>query len=456
MRKSNTLSLMVLVLLSVNAVLNIRGLPLFAHIGLQALGFYGLAAIGFLIPSSLASAELAARVGKEGGVYAWVSAAFGKKIGFIAIYLEWINNVIGFPATLSTIAATLLYFIFPNVSEHRGVFFLLMMGILWSLTWINLRGVKPSAHFSSLGSLFGTILPGIWVILLGILWFLWQRPIGFLIHSASIFPPLEFSSLSLWVGVMGALSGMQIIGFHFQNIENPKKTFPRVMLISVVLILFLSLGAIFSMSAVVPPQHLNVMAGVIQMYEVFFHSVGWDWILGIFVVLLSFGMMASMNAWILGPARGLQTAAKAGHLPTFFARLSHHQVPRNILIVQSIISSVLALLFLIMPSFKEVFWILIALMGQFTVLMYVLIFASLLCLNFKEKIRPQVIPFGKMGLLVVGLLGLSSCVLAFMVGVFPPAQLGFPSTSAFVWRMVFIDGLILGVPFLLSLKLWKE
>ena len=449
--KPHFLSITALVLLSVNAVLNIRGLPIFAHIGLQALGFYLLAAIGFLIPSSLASAELSARVGSFGGVYGWVSAALGQRMGFLAMWLEWINNVISFPATLSTIAATLLYFIFPDISEHRWIFFGVMMLILWSLTLLNLRGIKISALFSSVGSIFGTILPGIFVMILGVIWVLWKHPIGFLIHPSHIFPPLEFSSLSLWVGVMGALSGMQITGFHLANIQNPSRDFPKVMAISVILILVLSLGAIFSMSAVVPPGELNLLSGVIQMYQVFFHSVGWDWILGIFVVLLSLGMMASMSAWMLGPARGMQYAANEGLLPPWFSKLNKRHAPKNILWIQSTVSSVLAFSFVVMPSFKEVFWMLIALMGQFTVLMYILIFSSLWTLKIKslktsENSLRFVIPGGLWGVSCVSILGLLSCGVAFCVGISPPSQLGMTSTTDFVIRMVLIDGVILIFP----------
>jgi amino acid transporter len=253
---------------------------------------------------------------------------------------------------------------------------------------------------------------------------------------------------------MGALSGMQIAGFHWSNIENPSRVFPKMMGISILIIVVLSLGAILSMSAVIPPSELDVMAGVIQMYQVFFHSVGWDWILGIFVILLSLGLMSSMSAWMLGPARGLQFAAEKGHLPRWFSRLNRRQVPKNILMLQSIVASIIALLFLVMPSFKEVFWMLVALMGQFTVLMYVLIFVSLFVLKCRRKFSSTVIPGGFWGTFAVVGLGSVSCIVAFIVGVVPPAQLGLESTSSFIERMILIDGFILALPFAKDLCLF--
>jgi amino acid transporter len=459
MKKSSYLSLTALVLLSTNAVLNIRGLPIFAHIGLQALGFYILATIGFLIPSSLVCAELASRVGTSGGVYAWVRAAFGEKIGFLGIWLEWINNIIAFPATLSTISATLFYLIFPDMTQHRVLFFSLMMLILWGLSSLNLRGVRVSVWFSAIGAIFGTVIPGIIVILLGLSWWLMGEKIGFLQHPSPIFPEFNFSSLSLWVGVMGALSGMQITAFHLGEIKNPQKIFPKVMAIATLLIIALSLGAIFAMSAVVAPQELNVLSGVIQMYQVFFEELHLKWVLSLFVILLALGMMASMSAWMLGPARGLQVAAESGHLPRWFAKLNPAGMPKNILITQALISSLFGTVFVWMPTLKEAFWMLVALTSQFTVLMYVLIFASLLKLNFVNfnfslKIPAEEKQFriwgGFPSVCVVAGLGLISCAVAFLIGIFPPTQLGLSGAPGFIEKMLWVDGLILIFPYLFN------
>jgi len=450
--KRPSLSTTALVLLSINAVLNIRGLPLFSHIGLQALGFYFLAILGFLIPSGFVCAELAARVPTSGGVYAWVRAAFGERLGFLAIWFEWINNVIAFPATLSTIAATILFLIFPNTEQHRFLFYGLMMLVLWSLTALNLCGVKASSRLSSWTAFWGTLIPGGLVIVLGLIWASLGRPIGFLHPASSIFPSLSFSNLSLFVAAMGALSGLQITAFHLKETENPEKTFPRVMGISCGLIIFLSLGAILAMSAVVPPRALNLLSGVMQMYQLFFSSLGLTAILPIFALLLSLGMIGSMSAWMLGPARGLHVAAMGGHLPACFAKLNSVGIPKNILLTQALISTLFATVFIFMPSLKAAFWMLIALTSQFTVMTYLLIFASVIRLQFRDRKRLKnfCIPGGKFGVWSLAGLGLLATATAFVLGVFPPSQLELHVSGKFIGEMLMMDGLIIGFPYLIK------
>ena len=79
-----------LIMISISAILNLRGLPTMATLGYHALIFYAIAALCFLLPSALVCAELATMLPENGGVYTWVKTAFGPSTGFIAIWMEWL------------------------------------------------------------------------------------------------------------------------------------------------------------------------------------------------------------------------------------------------------------------------------------------------------------------------------------------------------------------------------
>lgn len=68
-------------------------MPAEAVYGLSSAFYYLFAAIVFLIPTSLVAAELAAmfQSNKQGGVFRWVGEAYGKKWGFLAIWVQWIE-----------------------------------------------------------------------------------------------------------------------------------------------------------------------------------------------------------------------------------------------------------------------------------------------------------------------------------------------------------------------------
>ena len=88
-----------LAMLTAGSVDSIRNLPATALFGSSLIFFFVLGAILFLIPSALVSSELASTSEKHGGIYSWISDAFGKKLGFVAVWFQWIENVITHPGT---------------------------------------------------------------------------------------------------------------------------------------------------------------------------------------------------------------------------------------------------------------------------------------------------------------------------------------------------------------------
>ena len=107
-------------LMTLIAIINIREMPIMASIGKESVFFYTFALFAYLIPSSLAVIFFAKRQPKNnGGVYSWVSMAFSKRVGAIAIWLEWVNNIIGMPATLATAFSILAYVFWPGFLQHK-------------------------------------------------------------------------------------------------------------------------------------------------------------------------------------------------------------------------------------------------------------------------------------------------------------------------------------------------
>ena len=102
MEKATKLSVATLAIMNVTAVVSLRGLPAEAEYGVSSAFYYLFAAIVFLIPTALVAAELAAMFSdKQGGVFRWVGEAFGKRMGFLAIWLQWVESTIWYPTVLT-------------------------------------------------------------------------------------------------------------------------------------------------------------------------------------------------------------------------------------------------------------------------------------------------------------------------------------------------------------------
>ena len=142
------LGVFTLAIMNVTAVVSLRGLPAEAVYGMSSAFYYLFAAIVFLIPTSLVAAELAAMFqDKQGGVFRWVGEAYGKKLGFLAIWVQWIESTIWYPTVL-TFGAVSIAFIGMNdvhdmsLANNKYYTLVVVLVIYWLATFISLKGMS--------------------------------------------------------------------------------------------------------------------------------------------------------------------------------------------------------------------------------------------------------------------------------------------------------------------------
>jgi len=111
------LGVLALAMINVASIVSARNLPVMAEYGWSMLLLFALSILVFLVPVSMAAAELGTAFPREGGVYAWVKEAFGGRTGFLAVWCDYAENVAWFPTVLSFMAASLAYVFDPALAS---------------------------------------------------------------------------------------------------------------------------------------------------------------------------------------------------------------------------------------------------------------------------------------------------------------------------------------------------
>ena len=165
------MSVFTLSMMTVAAVVSLRGLPMMAKEGLSLVFYILFSTIMFLIPASLVAAELGGAFSdKGGGVYTWVKEAFGSRWGFTAIWLQWIQNVVWYPTVLGFAASCLAYlFMQPSLAQNGIYTGIVILACYWVATFLTLAGTGVASSVTKYGVLLGTVLPGVVIIVLGLL-----------------------------------------------------------------------------------------------------------------------------------------------------------------------------------------------------------------------------------------------------------------------------------------------
>ena len=448
------LGIFTLAMINVAAVLSIRNFPTMAEYGWGSIGWYFIGTILFLIPISLAGAELATTWPEGGGVYAWVKKAFGEKAGFTAIFCEWSNNLVWFPTVLSFIAATLAYALTPTLTNNPWYMISVMMIAFWGTTAIAYFGPEVTAHFSNIGVILGSIIPSIIIIGFGVFWLVSGAHIVIPPFSpGALIPTINMSTIPFFATVILLFSGMEMAGYHALETKNPQKDYPRAMALSALIIFLCTVFGTLAIAFVIPTTSLSLAGGTMEAIQYFLKAFGLPVLVAPMAVLMAIGGVVLLAAWLIGPAKGLGVVAEEGNMPPVFDKVNKYGAPVPILITQALIGSALSLLFVLFPA-NQAFWILSALTVTLLCIVYFLIFAALIKLRYSKPDvpRPFRIPGGMPGIWIVGGLGLIGVVFAFVVGLLPTQ--GGMGVLSYVGIML-LGTFLLAVPPLIFLKFKK-
>ena len=452
------LSVMTLAIMNVTAVVSLRGLATEAIYGLQSAFYYLFAAIVFLIPTAMVAAELAAMFAdKQGGVFRWVGEAFGARAGFLAIWLQWIQSTIWYPTVLTFGAVSIAFIGMDTTTDaalasNRLFTLIVVLAIYWIATFISLKGLGWVGKVSKWGGIIGTIIPAGLLIILAII-YLATGGHNNLPMKNGFFPDLtNFDNLVLASSIFLFYAGMEMMGIHVMEVDNPKRNYPRAIIIgSLITVLIFILGT-FALGIIVPAKDISLTQTLLIGFDNYFSYLHMSWMGSVIAIMLVFGVLAGVLTWVEGPSKGIFTVGRAGYLPPFFQKTNSQGVQRNILLVQGVIVTILGLLFVVMPSVQSFYQILSQMTVLLYLIMYMLMFAAAITLRYKLPKRDRPFRLGAKGnglMWILAGLGFCGSLLAFVLSFIPPSQIAVGSKT--VWFVVLIVGAIIfvGIPFII-------
>ncbi|MCL2563813.1 MAG: APC family permease [Oscillospiraceae bacterium] len=438
-----TLSVFQIAIMTTIAVASLRSLPAMAVMGRASIIMYLVPALVFLVPTALVGAELGTTY--KGGVYVWVREAFGNRFGFVAVWLQWIQNVVWYPIQLAFVAAAIAFTVGRGDLSDSGLYTgIVVIAVYWLATFLALRGGSLFAKVGSIGGLIGTLIPAGILLVLGAMWLGTSQPITSDFTQSSFLPPIAgVSSVVLLVSNVLSYAGMEMNAVHAGDMKDPRKGFTKAILVAFVLILGIFILPTLAIAIAVPASQIGMANGIMVAFQTFFEAWNVGWLSNVLAGAIAFGALASVVTWVAGPSRGVMDAARTGLLPPVLQKQNKRGVQVGILIPQAIIVTLLALIYVLVPNVSDVFLALIGMAAALYVVMYIMMFAAAMVLRRKE---PNVKRGYKVPVLsFIAGVGLIGCVLAFVMSFFPASgETAFPTA---VYPLV-VAGvvLVLGVP----------
>jgi len=456
--KPTYITWLTLAFMTTASVASLRSAPTMAVYGLTCVFLYIVPAIVFLLPQALVAAELAS--GWTGGVFRWVSEGLSPRWGLLAVWCQFAMTIFYYPTLLGFVASTLAYVFNPELASSGVWTAAVIIVVYWSGVWISSRGTTGVAGLASGGLIIGTLIPGVVLVVLGIVFLGQGNPSAAPMDSSHLLPAWAgLSSLVLIVNNFLSYSGMEMNAVHVSSLRNPGKEFPKSMFLAMGLVLAIFILPALAISWVVPAKELSLTAGVMQAFDAVFANFGTQWLTPIVGIMLVMASLGGMLTWLAGPSKGLLLISRQeGYLPPFLQRLNKNGVQQNILVVQGIVTTLIGLAYALIPDVSSAYWIFSVITTQVYLMMYLLMFVAAIQLRRKDPDHPR----GYRAPMLIGMcgVGFAASLAALLVGFIPPSQ--FASGNPAVYFAI-VGGGALGlgllVPFIfyrLRKPSWKQ
>jgi putative glutamate/gamma-aminobutyrate antiporter len=449
-----TIGVGALAVMNVTAVVTLNGLPAEATYGLTSVFYYLFAAIFFLVPVSIVAAELATAWPEKGGIFRWVGEAFGPHVGFTAIFLAWIETTIFLPTVL-TFAGVSIAFIGPNHGWDQGLASnsLYMIGVvlavIWIATFVTMRGITSAAAVAKWGGILGIIAPAALLVVVAGLYLTTGKPIQLQLAWKDLIPNFsDFHSMVLAASIFLFYAGMEMNAIHVKELKNPTRDYPlAIALSSIMTVVIFVLGSL-AVAIIIPSSQINLTQSLLIAYDDIFQALGVPWLSPIVAIALAGGVLGCVTVWVAGPSIGLSVVGDAGYLPPFFQKKNKYGVASRILLAQAIIVTLLAVMFVVMPSVQAAYQILSQLAVTLYLIIYLLMFSAAIYLRYSQPHteRPYKVPFGAAGMWIFGGFGIFGSLTALILSFVPPSQISIGSPFTYVALLIAGDVICVAIP----------
>lgn len=337
--------------------------------------------VAFLLPYGLISSELGTTYIGEGGIYDWVTKAFGHKWGSRVSWYYWIN----FPLWLASLAVMTPTLLETITGYHFSTLTSIITELIfiWIIVWISFYRVSDSIWILNGAAVIKMILAilvgglGLYVAL--------TKGMANKMTLSSLLPNFDLNSLSFISVIIFNLLGFEVICTFADDMEKPKKQIPQAIIVAGLVIAAIYIFSAFGIGVAVPTKDISTSSGMIDSFKLLTNSSGgWFIISMAFLFLLT--LFGNMLSWSLGVNNTACYAAENGDMPKVFAiRSKKHQMPIGSAIMNGAVASLVVVIAPFLPN-QDLFWAFFSLNLVMFLLSYMPVFPAFYHLR---KIDPE-------------------------------------------------------------------
>ena len=323
------------------------------QIGLATIPAYLFGSIFYFLPFALMIAEFAsANSDSESGIHSWIKSALGDKWAFLGAWSYFFVNLFFFT---SLVPNTLIYFSYTvlgrNIFDGENmtlVISLISIVVFWVATYISMKGVDWLSKITDIAGVAKILMGIVFIILAFVVILFLGKPSAQEFSVETITPKFNWTFFMTMAWILQAVGGAESVGVYVKDVKGGNKSFVKAMIVSTFAICGLYVLGCIAVGLIVPKEVLekNFSNGIFDVFKILSSHFGisaqiTNRIVGLILLLSNLG---SLVIWTAAPVKVLFSEIPEGIFGKWVAKTDEGGNPKNALLVQAIVVTILLLI----------------------------------------------------------------------------------------------------------------
>ena len=364
--------------------------------GINGIIWYVILAVIFFLPMALINAELGSTYPSDGGLYHWVNISIGADNACRTTWYYWLNN-----ALCTASGSIFIMDVICNMLKMLTgieVSFTVYLGLSCVLAWIFvLVAIRPQ-HESVLVRNIGGIakLSIVAALLLCAAVFMVKNggqsatPI-----SASDFRPTIGAAFVFFPALIYNVVGFDAISaVGGGNIKNPGRDLPRMMILSLIVLVAIYILFTLAMCFITPYEEIDIINGILNCFVITFPGAFGKALYILIGIVFLYTLLTQQPSWMQAAGYMAIESSKNHELPKVFGTVTKKDAPFGSIILMGIVATVVIVSYGVLAaaagsSAGDLFWTLFSFTNLIFLLPFLLCFSAFIALrkNDKETVR---------------------------------------------------------------------
>ena len=318
------------------------------ELGLAAIPSWFAVGMLYFLPLALILAEFSSdNTESRGGIYSFMARGLNPTWAFVGTWSYFVANVV-FLQTVFSILPIRASLALTGSDVFEGVTWMLpVLAVLIcaGLTWVATRGLRVFSVLADwLAKTMLLLIAALVAVPFVLLLFAQESATTF--TAPALVPQLNLDYFSTFAWLLFAVAGAEVAAPYVKHTENPRRNFPRAILLTTVLIGAAYMLSTIAVALLVPVGELTKATGIYDVWLPWAESLELPGPmmgrLGMVVIMLA--SVTSYIVWIESPIRAMFADVPRGTFPAWLTRSDEGGTLHHALWTQAAVTIVLILI----------------------------------------------------------------------------------------------------------------